>query len=89
MAGVGGPCLHNVLGTVVEPRNLSGTFEHLVQRSGVRRTRFHASPSRCFWLRLPLLMDVLGHSQLSITMDLYSHVMSSALLDAADAMIGR
>ena len=34
-------------------------------------------------------MDVLGHSQLSITMDLYSHVMPSALLDAADAMIGR
>jgi hypothetical protein len=34
----------------------------------------------------PKLMDVLGHSQLSITMDLYSHVMPSALRDAADAM---
>jgi len=33
-----------------------------------------------------VLMDVLDHSQLSITMDLYSHVMSSALRDAADAM---
>jgi integrase len=32
------------------------------------------------------VMDVLGHSQLSITMDLYSHVMPSALRDAADAM---
>jgi len=31
-------------------------------------------------------MDVLGHSQRSITMDLYSHVMPSALRDAADAM---
>jgi integrase len=31
-------------------------------------------------------MDVLGHSQLSITMDLYSHVMPNALRDAADAM---
>jgi integrase len=31
-------------------------------------------------------MDVLGHSQLSITMDLYSHVMPSALRDAAGAM---
>ena len=29
------------LGTVVEPRNLSRTFEHLVQKSGVRRIRFH------------------------------------------------
>jgi site-specific recombinase XerD len=33
-----------------------------------------------------VVMDVLGHSQLSITMDLYSHVMPSALRDAADAM---
>jgi hypothetical protein len=31
-------------------------------------------------------MEVLGHSQLSITMDLYSHVMPTALRDAAEAM---
>ena len=33
-----------------------------------------------------VVMDVLGHSQLSITMDLYFHVMPSALRDAAGAM---
>jgi integrase len=33
-----------------------------------------------------VVMDVLGECQLSITMDLYSHVMPSALRDAADAM---
>jgi hypothetical protein len=33
-----------------------------------------------------VVMDVLGHSQLSITMDLYSHVRPSALRDAAHAM---
>ena len=33
-----------------------------------------------------VVMDVLGHSQFSITMDLYSHVMPSALRDAADAI---
>jgi len=31
-------------------------------------------------------MDVLGHAQLSITMDLYSHVLPSALRDAAGAI---
>jgi site-specific recombinase XerD len=31
-------------------------------------------------------MDVLGHSQLAITTDLYSHVMPTALREAADAM---
>jgi integrase len=33
-----------------------------------------------------VVLDLLGHSQLSITMDLYSHVMPSALRDAAVAM---
>jgi hypothetical protein len=31
-------------------------------------------------------MEVLGHSQLGITMNLYSHVMPSALPEAADAI---
>ena len=31
-------------------------------------------------------MEILGHSQLAITTDLYSHVMPTALREAADAM---
>ena len=77
------------VGTAVEPRNLSRTFEHLVQQSGVRRIRFHdlcASLLLAQGVSPRVVMDVLGHSQLSITMDSYSHVMTSALRDAADAM---
>ena len=76
------------VGTVVEPRNLSRTFEQLVQQSGVRRIRFHdlrqtgASLLLAQGVSPRVVMDVLGHSQLSITMDLYSHVMPSALRDA-------
>ena len=40
------------LGTVVEPRNLSRTFEHLVQKSGVRRIRFHDLRHTCASLLL-------------------------------------
>ena len=71
---------------------LSRTFEHLVQQSGVRRIRFHDLRRTCASLLLAqgvsprVVMDVLGHSQLSITVDLYSHVMPSALRHAADAM---
>jgi integrase len=60
----------------VEPRNLSRTFEHLVQQSGVRRIRFHDLRHTCASLLLAqgvsprVVMDMLGHSQLSITMDL-------------------
>jgi integrase len=64
----------------------------LVQKSGVRRIRFHELRHTCASLLLAqgvpprVVMDVLGHSQLSITMNLYSHVMPSALRDAAVAM---
>ena len=33
-----------------------------------------------------VVMDVLGHSQIAITTDLYSHVMPTALREAADAI---
>ena len=33
-----------------------------------------------------VVMEILGHSQLGITMNLYSHVMPSALREAADAI---
>jgi integrase len=58
----------------------------------VRRIRFHDLRHTCASLLLAqgvsprVVMDVLDQSQLSITMDLYSHVMPSALRDAADAM---
>jgi integrase len=66
------------VGTVVEPRNLYRIFEHLVQRAGVRRIRFHDLWHTCASLLLAqgvsprVVMDMLGHSQLSITMDSYS-----------------
>lgn len=31
-------------------------------------------------------MEVLGHSRISLTMDTYSHVMPTAMRDAADPM---
>jgi len=31
-------------------------------------------------------MDVLGHSQIALTMNTYSHVMPAMLKDAADAL---
>ena len=79
------------VGTVVEPRNLSRIFEHLVQRSSVRRIRFHGLRHTCASLLLAqgvsprVVMDA-GAFSASITMDLHSHVMPSALRDAADAM---
>ena len=77
---------------MVEAQNLAQVFDQLTRQAGVRRIRFHDLRHTCASLLLAqgvppqVVMDVLGHSQLSITMDLYSHVMPTALRAAADAM---
>jgi len=58
----------------------------------VRRIRFHDLRHTCASLLLAqnvparIVMEVLGHSQLSMTTDLYSHVVPTALREAASAM---
>ena len=82
----------STVGTVIEPRNLSRLFDQLILAADVRRIRFHDLRHTCASLLLAqgvpprVVMDVLGHSQLAITMDLYSHVMPTALREAADAI---
>ena len=79
-------------GTILEPRNLSRLFEERMASAGVRRIRFHDLRHTCASLLLAqgvqprVVMEVLGHSQLAMTMDLYSHVMPTALREAAEAM---
>ncbi len=80
------------IGTVIEPRNLARVLDGLVAKAGVRRIRLHDMRHTCASLLLAqgvparVVMEVLGHSQLGITMNLYSHVMPSALREAADAI---
>ena len=82
----------STVGTVIEPRNLSRLFDELIAAASVRRIRFHDLRHTCASLLLAqgvpprVVMDVLGHSQIAITMDLYSHVMPTALREAADAI---
>jgi integrase len=82
----------STVGTVIEPRNLSRLFDDPIAAAGVRRIRFHDLRHTCASLLLAqgvparVVMDVLGHSQMAITMDLYSHVMPTALREAADAI---
>jgi integrase len=67
-------------------------FDELMRLAGVRRILFHDLRHTCASLLLAqgvpprVVMDVLGHSQLSITTDLYSHVMPTALREAAEAI---
>ena len=81
----------STVGTVLEPRNLTRLFDRLIARAGVRRIRFRDLRHTCASLLLAqnvpprVVMEVLGHSQIAITMNLYAHVMPPALREAADA----
>ncbi|MGX5694801.1 tyrosine-type recombinase/integrase [Agromyces soli] len=80
------------LGTPIEPSNLRRDFEALISSAGVPRIRFHDLRHTCasllFAKGVPprVVMDLLGHSTMSITTDLYAHVMPTALAEAASAM---
>ncbi len=79
-------------GGPLDPTVLAHVFERLVAAAGVRRIRLHDLRHTCASLLLAqgvaprVVMEVLGHAQLSVTMDLYSHVMPTALNDAAKAV---
>lgn len=81
-------------GTMIEPRDLNRFLDDAIARAGLRRIRFHDLRHTCATLLLAqgvsprVVMEVLGHSQLSMTTDLYGHVMPSSLRDAAKALDG-
>jgi integrase len=80
------------LGTPIDPRNVNRWFDQLCERAGVRRLRVHDLRHTCASLLLAqgvparVVMEVLGHSQISVTMDLYTHVLPGVQQVAAAEM---
>ncbi len=79
-------------GTPLNPRYVNGHFEGILDGAGLPRKRFHDLRHTCASLLLAqdvhprVVMEVLGHSQIGLTMDTYSHVMPSLKREAADRM---
>jgi integrase len=67
-------------GTPVEPRNLARIFDLQCEHSGVRRIRLHDTRHTCASLLAAAgthprtIMAILGHSQIGVTMNVYTHV---------------
>ncbi len=83
----------NGVGRPMEARNLlRRSFGPLVERSGVPRIRFHDLRHTAATLLLgrglhpKIVSEMLGHSQISVTLDLYSHVTPMMHRQAAEAM---
>ena len=80
-----------------EGKPLDGTaiskgFHSLLKRAGLQQRRFHDLRHSCATLLLVqgvsprVVMDLLGHSQIGLTMNTYSHVIPDLRRDAADRM---
>jgi integrase len=83
----------NTVGGPLDPHNLrERSFFPLLHRAGLPRIRFHDLRHSCATLLLSegvhpkIVSDLLGHSQIGITLDLYSHVTATMQAVAAEAM---
>ena len=79
-------------GTPLEPRNMVRLFKSLLRRAGLPDVRFHdlrhSAASLLIAQGVPLrtVMEVLGHSTITLTANTYGHLYEEAKRDAADAM---
>lgn len=84
----------SVIGTPLEPRNVVRRFHAVLKEAGLRHQRFHdlrhcaATLLLAQGVELRTIMEILGHSQISITADLYTHVIPAVKREAADLMDG-
>jgi integrase len=75
-------------GTPLSPRNDYREFRRLVAAAGLRRVRLHDLRHTAASLMLAqgvnprVVMEILGHSQIGVTMNTYSHVTPASSREA-------
>jgi integrase len=80
------------IGTPLDGTNVTRRFQQLLRRSGLPRQRFHDLRHACASLLLAqgvhprVVMETLGHSQVGLTMNTYSHVIPALQREAATQM---
>ncbi len=88
----GGLIFTTTSGRVTDPRSLNRMLTILCRDAGVRRVRVHDLRHTCASLLLAqgvdarTIMETLGHSTITMTLDTYAHVMNTTLKAAADRM---
>ncbi|MDQ5823736.1 MAG: tyrosine-type recombinase/integrase [Chloroflexota bacterium] len=79
-------------GKPYDPRHMVREFVRALDKVGIPRSNFHSLLHTCasFLLarsvHMRVVMELLGHSQFAMTMDLYSHVVLELKREAAKGM---
>lgn len=79
----------SAIGTPLEPRNVTRQFKALLTAAKLPNIRLHDLRHSCATLLLAqgvnprVVMETLGHSQVSLTLNTYSHVLPALQRDAA------
>lgn len=83
----------SMVGTPLNPENLvKRSFKPLLERVGLPPIRFHDLRHTCATLLLSkgvnpkIVQEMLGHANISVTLDIYSHVLPDMQEEAAAAM---
>jgi integrase len=80
------------IGTPSEPRNVNRHFDQLLKRAGLSHFRLHDLRHYCASLllmqgvQLKVVSEILGHTQISTTADIYTHVLPEIKKEALDLM---
>ncbi len=83
----------SAVGTPLSGGNLNRSFKAMLQRAGLpKSTRFHDLQHTCATLLLKqgvnpkFVQELLGHADISLTLNTYSHVLPTMQDQAAEAM---
>lgn len=82
----------STIGTPIEPRNGNRRWDEIRERAGLDWLRLHDLRHGCAAFMLAAggpsraIMEVLGHSGISVTMHTYAHVLPALRQEAADAI---
>ena len=77
-------------GTPIEPMNLTHHFGEVIKQTGLPKLRFHDLRHSCATFLIAqkehpkVISAILGHAQISTTMDIYGHVLDDTLRAATD-----
>lgn len=80
------------MGKPLSGRNVTRVLHQMLEKAGLKRIRFYDTRHTCASLLIAqgvhprVVMEILGHSQISITMNTYGHVMPSSQKEAADKL---